>query len=218
MIIEQELVQLLPDNRLLTVSTNHINIYKMPDAHIVREVTCVTAVEVAPGFVHPLPGTRLARGAMSPLYSDRAGYSRLAVGTGDGIYGVVIPPNETEFRTNCIIITLLEFQSDFTTAFSIGYGRAFAQSKKSASTLTYRQNTRWNTDRDNDFDGKRERESPDRRSSAVLPMMDEESGRVVQAVPGNIYITDYSLYYRRRAFHDDAPRNTSSISEPSRVA
>jgi hypothetical protein len=57
-------------------------------------------------------------------------------------------------------------------------------------------------DRENDFDCKRERESPDRRSSAVFLMMDEESGRVVLAVPGKIYIADYSLYYRRWAFHD----------------
>jgi hypothetical protein len=123
MIFEQELLQLLPDNRLLTVSANHINIYKIPDVHIVREVTCVAAVEVAPAFVHPLPGTRLARGGMSPRYSDRAGYSRLAVCTCDGIYGVVIPPNETECHTNCVVMTLLDFQSDFTTAFSIVWMR-----------------------------------------------------------------------------------------------
>jgi hypothetical protein len=109
MIFHQELLQLLPDNRLLTVSINHINIYKMPDAHIVREVTCVATVEVALAFIQQLPGTRLARGAMSPLYSDWAGYSHLAVCMGDNIYEVVIPPNEAEFYTNCIIITLLEF-------------------------------------------------------------------------------------------------------------
>jgi len=41
MIFEQELVQLLPDNRLLTVSTNHINIYKMPDAHVDEHATAL---------------------------------------------------------------------------------------------------------------------------------------------------------------------------------
>lgn len=183
-----------------------------------QEVTCVAAVEVAPIFVHPLSGTRVARGGGSPLYTDWAGYSRLAVCTCDGIYGVVIPPDETESFTSCTIITLLKFQSDIATAFSIGYGRAYAQSKKSASTLTYHQNDIWRLERENDFNSKWERESPDRRSSAVLPMMDEESGRVIQAVLGRIYIADYSPYYRRRAFHSDAPRSTSTISEPSRVA
>jgi hypothetical protein len=82
------------------------------------------------------------------------------------------------------------------------------------STLTYRQNIR----QGDDLSGKRERKSPDIRSSAVLPMMDEQSGGVAQAVPGKVYIADYSLYYRRWAFHDDAPCNTSTISEPSHVA
>jgi hypothetical protein len=55
---------------------------------------------------------------------------------------VVMPRNKTEFHTNCFIVTLLEFQSDFTTAFFIEYGCAFAQSKKYFDILAEHQTGR----------------------------------------------------------------------------
>lgn len=132
------------------------------------------------------------RGGPSPLYVDMT-YSRLAVYTDIGIFGVVIP---TDHRVSPRILKLMDFKSDHNTIVCLGLRRAFVRNWTSACLLTYISDGLWDVSGQVKLDTSLNECAIPHCPAAAKPYMDEDSGRVVlQVSTSSLEILDYGYFY-----------------------
>jgi hypothetical protein len=189
MTLLQDAIRLLPGDRILAFSNDHMMIYSF-----------VTTGEagVAPPIVTPHVTEPLWK---LPLRKDFCGLSQglqnetatlFVVNTGP-LYGLIIPHDEHQTPHFQL---LMVFNSSKYPKYAIGFEKAFFHHADDSIT---RLAFSWEAAGEAENVGSRTcssvvfRDSP--RNGARIPQLDEETGRIVQVIRGGFWVIDTALVY-----------------------
>jgi len=128
-LVKENLIMYLLPDWLTKMNMLHHHIFFVYLAYFKRYTTDIGSLHI-----HSCLG-----GSPSPLYVDVT-YSRLAVYTDTGIFGVVIP---IDHRVLPCILKLMDFKSDHTTIICLGLRKAIVRNWTSSCLLTYISDGLW---------------------------------------------------------------------------
>ena len=186
----QDGICLLPGDRLLAFSEEHMMIYSFA----ILEGVEFTLPTFVPRITEPrwkllFAGTRTDRGALSEgLLNETATYF---VVKAINIHGLIIPHNENEAPH---FYLLMELDSSRCPTCSIGFERAFIQHEDRSIT---RPNFSWEVagENGNTCDTLVFKDYPTTCNGAQIPQLDEETGRIVQVLRDGFRVIDTALVY-----------------------
>lgn len=170
-------------------------IYAIPDLQPINHATGVHPRNLHPIHILPISGNRFRRGGLSRPYID-ALQTQIVLCTASGVYGVVIP---IEGQYTPCVSTLMDFETERSVSVCVGLRRALVRCKNSSAfALSYRKLDEQARDGQvAQIPSLRRRQLPNGFKSYILPLMDEETGRVVQQQSNyTLSILDFAACHR----------------------